>query len=628
MRIVLLVAVLATILVGVWWSFFRSRPDDSSTNEDHANAPSDPRLAYSGPIRNINPAVQYVGDAMCVECHEEIHETYRQHPMGRSLVPIAELADKQPYDAEHKNPFTAFGIQFEVDRRQDRVFHRQSQLDETGKKIYDFAHGVDYAIGSGLRGHSYLTCRDGYVFQTPISWFAEKDRWDLSPGFARYACVGRPVTAECLFCHTNRIEPVEGTRNRYQEPIFHGHAIGCERCHGPGELHVQSSQRDDIVNPARLEPALREAVCQQCHLEGATRVLRRGRELNEFRPGMPLEDFWRVYIRGPGTGPDNKAVNHVEQMYESLCFQRSPRGELGCTSCHNPHAAVAAEQRVDHYREACLRCHHTIGCSVPEETRRAEQPDDSCIACHMPRAATSDIAHVAATDHRIVRQRGEEPQNRRGQRPSVPLLDFFRGAPDLTDVSQARDLGVGLYQMSLRGMPLTDGDADFIVRLLNGALQDWPDDLDAWKAKGKILQTVKRPQEAVAAFEELLKRSPHNENALVSLAQLQTELHQRDQAIHYWRQVIEVSPYVAEYYKNLALLLAEQKSKSEFGPICQRWLELDPGNLQARRLWIEHLLEEGRRDEAQSEFGKLQSLDPLEAASLEQWFKERIRATP
>ena len=31
--------------------------------------------------------MKYVGDAACVRCHAEIAETYRQHPMGQSLVP-------------------------------------------------------------------------------------------------------------------------------------------------------------------------------------------------------------------------------------------------------------------------------------------------------------------------------------------------------------------------------------------------------------------------------------------------------------------------------------------------------------------------------------------------------------
>ena len=47
---------------------------------------------------------------------------------------------------------------------------------------------------------------------------------------------------------------LEGSpRDRLREQ-FRGHGIGCERCHGPGELHVAARGEEDgtIVNPGRL----------------------------------------------------------------------------------------------------------------------------------------------------------------------------------------------------------------------------------------------------------------------------------------------------------------------------------------------------------------------------------------
>src|SRR5207248_650851 len=122
-------------------------------------------------------------------------------------------------------------------------------------------------------------------FQSPITWYPQKGAWDLSPGYAtRHHHFARPVPAECLFCHSNHVAAVPDTVNHYRAPIFQGHAIGCERCHGPGELHVRRhegneelSQADTtIVNPRRLDPVLADSVCEQCHLQGEVRVLRRG----------------------------------------------------------------------------------------------------------------------------------------------------------------------------------------------------------------------------------------------------------------------------------------------------------------------------------------------------------------
>ena len=170
---------------------------------------------------------------------------------------------------------------------------------------------------------------------------------------------------------------MEGTENRYREPIFQGHAIGCERCHGPGELHVNDPETIDqeapnIVNPARLEPALRESVCQQCHLQGDTRIVRAGRRLDEYRPGLPLHRFESIFVKGPSHGR-TRFFGQVEQMYESRCFVAS-RGKMGCISCHDPHSLPSASEKVEYYRGRCMECHAEKGCRLPREGASARAP--------------------------------------------------------------------------------------------------------------------------------------------------------------------------------------------------------------------------------------------------------------
>src|SRR5262249_46129112 len=139
---------------------------------------------------------------------------------------------------------------------------------------------VPFAIGSGARGRSYIISRKkgdqgGFLYQSPISWFTRGDRWDISPGYEGFNVhYDKAIHPACLFCHANQAEPVPYAQNQYREPIFRGYSIGCERCHGPGELHVASAHKLEkgeidytIVNPKHLEPTLREAVCQQCHLQ-------------------------------------------------------------------------------------------------------------------------------------------------------------------------------------------------------------------------------------------------------------------------------------------------------------------------------------------------------------------------
>jgi hypothetical protein len=620
------------------WAVHSWRRPSSAT----APRPADPRLRYAGPFQNIYPDVPYVGSAACSACHPKEALSYQQHPMGRSLVPVSHLAARQRYDAPTHNPFDALGTEFFVERQGERVLHRQIGRDDKGQAVYELDMPVDYVLGSGTRGHSYLTDRDGYVFQSPISWYSQKQIWDVSPSFGIEMRPGRPIAGECLFCHANRARPREGCLNRFEEPLFDGYAIGCERCHGPGGRHLDDPGHKDaetgidytIVNPHHLQPELRSAVCEQCHLAGATRVLRRRRGLYDFRPGMPLEAFWSVFVHAAESEEDRKAVGHVEQMYLSQCFQRSAedpangKRKLGCTSCHDPHRHVEADQRVAWYRRKCLQCHQSQECGVAEPTRRLTSAEDSCIDCHMPRYPTSDIAHTAVTDHRILRHADKPPAAESGRPTRGPrFVPFHRQHRDPHDKEIERDLGLAMVQIFAQGKAEPEArDGRTVLDLLEAAVRNDPEDLDAWESKGLMLTFLQRPAESLAAFEAVLSRAPHREVSLARAALLSQQQRQFEAALSYWRRVVDEAPYNATYRANLAQLLVQRKAWDEARLQCAAWLRLDPASIEARALWVRCLLRTGDSAQAKAEFAKIQRLRPSNLPLLEARFAVESRA--
>ncbi len=288
------------------------------------------RLTVDSPYENVRADVKYVGDSACTRCHSEIAASYATQPMGRSLEPIASAPVEAADPGTDRPLFESQGLEYSIETRGGRVIHVESRRDSAGCVVARNQAEVRYVLGSGRQAYSYLVERDGFLTESPITWYARDRKWNLSPSYeVRNQHFNRPIHPDCLFCHSNRVEHVAGPVNRYRPPTFHGYGIGCERCHGPGERHVKGSRIVDgrdvtIVNPANLEPSLRDAVCEQCHLIGRRRVRRAGTKSEDYRPGLPFYRFWSAFVL-PESAAENRFAGQVEQMHESRCYVASLR---------------------------------------------------------------------------------------------------------------------------------------------------------------------------------------------------------------------------------------------------------------------------------------------------------------
>lgn len=151
--------------------------------------------------------------------------------MGRSLIPLGDAKDGPPVSAATGIPFESKGVRYTIEHRDGKVLHRATRSDVGGGLLEKIEAEVRYAIGSGTRGITYLIERDGFLFQSPISWYTQEHRWDVSPGYGEFSgqpTFERPIQPDCLFCHSNQFHAVAGTQNHYETPIFQGYAIGCD----------------------------------------------------------------------------------------------------------------------------------------------------------------------------------------------------------------------------------------------------------------------------------------------------------------------------------------------------------------------------------------------------------------
>lgn len=207
---------------------------------------------------------------------------------------------------------------------------------------------------------------------TTNSWiFAGLTVWGLLTG----ACVmvDRPMVAppqiagatfvgskECRDCHadvtrgfpsaTHAHLIAEGSNNKN---------IGCESCHGPGSLHVESGgAAKTIVNPHSSPET-----CYQCHLD------KRGEfqlpHAHAVASGkMTCSDCHEPHkgeaIKGGGTqfatANDTCLKCHSAQR-GPFVFEHEASRE-GCVTCHNPHGSVNDKMLKARNQALCLQCHY------------------------------------------------------------------------------------------------------------------------------------------------------------------------------------------------------------------------------------------------------------------------------
>jgi predicted CXXCH cytochrome family protein len=133
---------------------------------------------------------------------------------------------------------------------------------------------------------------------------------------------------------------------------------GCEACHGPGSLHVNSGgEAGTIVNPHKSPET-----CFQCHLDkrGEFNLPHAHQVLNGRMSCNDCHDPHKGHVV-LNTGADLENQNetctkcHTAQKGPFL-FKHNAMLE-GCTVCHNPHGSVNQKMLVARDANLCLRCH-------------------------------------------------------------------------------------------------------------------------------------------------------------------------------------------------------------------------------------------------------------------------------
>jgi len=482
----------------------------------------------------------------CALCHPKEVEGYSRSAMSRSL--------RRP-ENEPQGEFvhSVSGTKFTVFANAEGLWQRMERDGEVSE------NHVEYVVGSGNHASGYLVRIGDQLFQSPIAYYSRLKRYDMAPGYEEFPAPDfyRPITEECLLCHSGKPLLIDGTLNEYPSPAFEQESISCDRCHGDPARHLRAPLPGTIINPAKLVPAARNSICEQCHLKGIVRVLNPGKDFGDFHPGETLEHVYTVYTpRVPADSPREalKVVSHAEQLALSLCARRS-NGRLWCGTCHNPHDQ--SQQPPQYYRSRCMSCHAgNLAKSHPQGTA------GNCIACHMSKRSARDGGHTVFTDHRIARRLRPDTEK---EIPATGDLIAWREPP--TDL-QLRNLALAYVSAGL--------DSDSVSQCLRGyrmlldAEKHSPNDPAVLTGLARGLLAGHHAAEAAKLFEHVLELGPDTAMAEEDTGMAFMRAGQTDKALEHLERAVQLDPLLLPAAKSLAQIYRQQGETAKLDGLAVR----------------------------------------------------------
>ncbi len=365
-------------------------------------------LGYAAPPSAA--AADYAGTATCAGCHAKEHEAWRGSQHDRAMEEANERSVLGDFGGAR---FTQGGVTSRFFRRDGRYF---VNTDGPGGKLADFE--IRYTFGVYPLQQYLIELPGGRLQALGIAWDARPkaqggQRWfHLYPG--RKLKAGDPLhwtgidqtwNYQCADCHSTNLRKRYDEATRTYRTTWSEIDVGCEACHGPGSRHVAWAKLDEAArrgdaskglavalderrgvawtidpatgNAARSAPRAsnREIeTCARCHS-------RRGQFGDDWQPGMPFGDAYRLALVEPGLYWADGQMRDEVYVHGSFLQSRMHAKGVSCSDCHDPHTQKLRAPG----NAVCGQCHAPSRFDVTAHHRHAAgSPGAACAACHMP----------------------------------------------------------------------------------------------------------------------------------------------------------------------------------------------------------------------------------------------------
>jgi Cytochrome c554 and c-prime len=332
---------------------------------------------------SVAARARYVGSKSCAECHPGEFASHSRSGHARTLRPAARTSLAGRLSGETFADPERPGVHFGYSLQGGAFLTERREGDRVDRWL------IDYAFGSGHHATTFVTLIDRTpdrptILEHRLTAFAHRTDPDITPGQGQALGPDREgmepsgrrykagQTLKCFECHTTVMSD-RGPRELDESAMIAN--IGCERCHGPGQAHIEAARRgagdEALAMPFGLDRWHAADEIQMC---GACHRLPESVGPALVRPGNA------VLVRFQPVG-----------LMQSDCYKKSP-GRLSCSTCHEPHARTSTD--LVEYEAVCRSCHQS-----PSQRLCKLSPQAGCVGCHMPRRDAS--RGMMMTDHWI-----------------------------------------------------------------------------------------------------------------------------------------------------------------------------------------------------------------------------------
>lgn len=587
---------------------------------------------HNSPYLNHSDTAKYVGMNACKSCHQDIYNTFIETGMGSSfgiatkLKSSAHFSISQIYEASNDYHYQAYW-------KGDSMLMKEYRLNKNDT-IHKRIESVNYIIGSGQHTNSHLHNSNGFVTQMPMTYYTQKHQWDLPPGFENgfNTRFSRKIGLECMSCHNAYPDFVLGSENKYNHVPL---GIDCERCHGPGSIHVANRSTGSvidtsmyidysIVNPAKLSIDAQFDICQRCHLQGNT-ILKEGKSFFDFLPGQTLSDYMSVFLPKYKNADDEFIMaSHSDRLKQSACFIKSNekskhksslkpyKDALTCVSCHNPHVSVRKTNK-NLFNEACLSCHGKTESNQNQlnqshNTLKKNSWTD-CVSCHMPLSGSSDIPHVTVHDHYI-----RKPITKREKEKIKTFLGLFSVNEKNPDLITKASAYINQYEKFEQKTQYLDS-AEILLKKSKDDFKNryaWIQLYFIKRDFKSLLNLVNSLNEKRCYDSVFVHQSYDNRDAWAAyrIGEAHLAIGDKQKSLKWYKRAIELSPYNLDFRNKYASGLAASNRLNEASKEFEYILSLDPKTVSAYTNLGYIKFMQGFSMEAKNLYTQAEKLDP------------------